>query len=168
MNPALALVAVLAVLRMVELVASHRNESNLKRRGGFEVDRPYTLLVMAFHGLYLAGFAAEAWWRRPEPVIPLPAAIAIVLALEGLRLWCVRSLGDRWSVRVLAVPGEPRIRTGPYRWIRHPNYLVVAVEMIAFPFLFGCPFTALVGGGLKPLVVARRIAAENRALEASP
>jgi len=158
----------LAVMRLLELAVSRRNESRMRRRGGLEVDRRYTRLLMVFHGLYLLGFAFEAWWRRPDPIVPLPVAIAAVLLLEAFRLWCIRSLGDRWSVRVMAVPGEPPVRRGPYRWLRHPNYLVVAVEMVVFPLLFGCPATALIGGGLKPAVVARRILAENRILEAAP
>lgn len=168
MSPAAVLVLALAAMRLAELAISRRNESVMRRRGGYEVDRGYTRFLMAFHGLYLLGFAAEAWWRRPDTLVPLPLAIAAVLFMETLRLWCVRSLGDRWSVRVMAVPGEPARRSGPYRWLRHPNYLAVAVEMVVFPLLFGCPITAVIGGGLKPAVVARRIIAENRILEISP
>lgn len=164
-SPALALVPILVLLRVTELALSRRNESRLLRRGGFEVDRAFTRLIMVFHATYLVGFAAEAWLRRPDPWLPLPAAVTVLVTLEAARIWCIASLGDRWSVRVIALPGEPLHTRGPYRWLRHPNYVAVSVQLVVFPLVLGCPITALVGGAANLFVVARRIRAENAVLD---
>jgi len=167
-SPALALVPVLVLLRTIELVLSRRNELRLFRRKGFEVDRAFTRLIMVFHAAYLLTFAVEAWLRQPDPWLPLPLAAAVLVTLEAARLWCIASLGDRWSVRVIALPGESLRTRGPYRWLRHPNYLAVSLQMVLFPLVLGCPFTALVGGTANLLVVTRRIRAENAVLDAAP
>jgi methyltransferase len=95
-----------------------------------------------------------------------PLAIAAALACQALRWWCIATLGRQWNTRVIVVPGLPRISTGPYRWLRHPNYLAVIVEGIALPAVSGSWITASVFTLANTLLLRTRVRAENRALEA--
>lgn len=160
----LLLVGLVAVERGVELAVSSRNARRAIARGAVESGRGHYPAMVAVHALFLASCAAEAL-ARPAPPGPL-ALLAVLGAFlaQGLRWWAVAALGGRWSTRILAVPGEPPVTRGPYRFLRHPNYLAVALEMACLPLAWGSWRTALAFSIANALLLAVRIPAEEQAL----
>jgi methyltransferase len=163
----LALVAAFYGARLVELAVAARNARRLRARGAEEHGRAHYPAMVAFHALYPAAAALEVLLlRRPFPGVPGWAALALVLAAQALRWWCIAALGGRWTTRILVVPGLAPIARGPYRWLPHPNYLAVAAESIALPLVHGAWWTALGAGLVNAGLLRVRIAAEERALGA--
>jgi methyltransferase len=162
------LLAAVALERLVELRVSRRNARRLLAAGGAEVGRGHYPAMVALHAALLAACAAEpALLPAPWPAaVALPAA-ALVLLAQGLRWWAVAALGGRWTTRVVVLPGAAPVRSGPYRWLRHPNYLAVAVEVAALPLACGAWRAALLGTAANALLLAVRIRAEERALGAA-
>ena len=160
-----ALVAAVALERVAELVVSRRNEHRLRAAGAVEAGRGHYLAMVAFHAaLLLACVAEPAAWPEPWPAaVALPAA-GLVLAGQALRWWAVWALGGRWSTRVLVVPGASPVRSGPYRWLRHPNYLAVIVEVAALPLASGAWRTAIAAGLVNAAILAVRIRVEEAAM----
>lgn len=155
----IAILAAVTLQRAGELVLAARNTRRLRARGGVETGAAHYPLIVALHAAWLAGLWALAWDR------PLSLAwLAIYGALQLLRAWTLASLGERWTTRIITVPGEPRVRRGPYRFLPHPNYLVVAGELAVLPLAFGLPIYALMFSGLNAAAMAVRIPAENAAL----
>ncbi len=167
-GPAVALVTLAAVLIMMggEALLSCVNEQALRRRGAVEPPGDvYRTMQWAYPALFLA-MATEGALRGPSPRDVLMAGLAVFGAAKALKLWAITSLGDRWSFRVLVLPGVPLVESGPYRWMRHPNYLAVAGEILGFALTVGAPITgvvALVGFGA---LMRRRMSVEERALDA--
>ena len=121
--------------------------------------------MVGFHAALLVACIGEPALRPgpwPAPVA-IPAAVAVLLA-EGLRWWAVASLGGRWTTRVLVLPGVPPVRSGPYRWLRHPNYLAVIVELAALPLAVGAWRTAAVATVVNAVLLGVRIRAEEGAM----
>jgi len=160
-----ALVAAVALERLAELAVSRRNARRLLLAGGVEVGRGHYPAMVAFHAALLAAcFAEPALWPGPWPAqVAVPAA-ALLLLSQALRWWAVASLGGRWSTRVIALPGAAPVRSGPYRWLRHPNYLAVVVEVSALPLAAGAWRTAIAATVLNAALLAVRVRAEERAL----
>ena len=155
-----ATVALVALQRLVELAWSRRNERRLRARGAKEVGAAHYPVIAALHAGWLAALAlavpADApadWWL-----------LGLYLALQPLRYWAIASLGDRWTTRILVPPGEAPVRRGPYRWLRHPNYLVVALEIPLLPAAFGALELAAAFGVVNFALLAWRIRMEERAL----
>lgn len=161
----LAFLGLLALERGVELAVSARHARRLLARGGVEVGRGHYRPMVAFHAAFLVACAAEAVARpSPPPPIALLAALGVLLA-QGLRWWAIAALGERWCTRVVVVPGAPPVvAVGPYRWIRHPNYLAVVLEMALVPLAFGSWRSALAFSAGNAVLLAVRIRSEERAL----
>ncbi len=160
----LGLLALFAAERGAELALSLRNARLAMARGAVEVGRGHYPAMVAVHALFLAACAAEAL-VRPQP--PPPVALAAAggaLAAQALRWWAVAALGDRWNTRILVGPGAPPATGGPYRYLRHPNYLAVAVEMACLPLAWGSWRTALLFSAANAVLLAVRIPAEEAAL----
>ncbi|MEM7050280.1 MAG: isoprenylcysteine carboxylmethyltransferase family protein [Acidobacteriota bacterium] len=158
-------VLAVALERLFELRLSRRHESALRARGGFEVGQSHYPWMVALHSSFLAAGPLEVWLLdRPfRPTLALVAGLAVAAAM-GLRYWTVRTLGERWTTRVLVVPGEPLVAGGPFRYLRHPNYLAVVIEIAALPLIHGAWLTAL-GWSLANLFLLRtRIRVEEQAL----
>lgn len=160
-----ALVVAIGLERVAELALSRRNATWSLTRGGVEYGQGhYPLMVMLHTGL-LVGALAEVWMRRPDVVAGLAwAMLTLVAASQGLRWWCIATLGRRWNTRVIVVPGAPRVISGPYRWIPHPNYVAVVIEGLALPLVHAAWGTALVFTALNGFLLATRIRAEDHAL----
>lgn len=164
LGPVHWLLLVVAAQRLAELGWSRRNERRLRARGAVEHGAGHYPLIVAVHAGLLAMLFVAAPAERP---IALPW-LALLLILQPLRLWVLATLGERWTTRVLVTPGAPLVVAGPYRWLRHPNYLVVALEVPAIALAAGEPAVA-VGFGLANLaVLALRIRVEERALGRGP
>ena len=131
-------------------------------RGAIEAAPRHYPLMVAVHAAWLISL----WvFGHDRPIDIL--ALIVYLALQGLRLWVMRTLGPRWTTRIIVLPGERLVSAGPYRFLPHPNYAVVAGEIAVLPFALGLPLVALIFSILNSAVLAIRIRAENRALDAS-
>jgi methyltransferase len=148
--------------RAGELVLSHYNTRRLMARGAVEVAPRHYPLMVAVHATWLISL----WVFGHEAPINTPA-LMFYLVLQGLRFWVMRTLGPRWTTRIIVLPGEPLVRAGPYRYLAHPNYAVVAGEIAVLPLALGLPWLAALFTILNSAVLAIRIRAENRALDAS-
>ena len=161
MTLSLPILAFVTVQRLGELLLARRNTARLLARGGVEHAPRHYLLIVALHATWLAGLWAVAW-HRPVDL----AWLAVYAVLQVLRAWTLWSLGSRWTTRIITVPGETLVRRGPYRFVPHPNYLVVAGEIAVLPLVFHLWAYAVVFSLANALVLAIRIRAENRALSA--
>jgi len=161
-----ALVVATALERLAELVVSARNARWSFARGGTEHGRAHFPAMVALHtGLLVACLAEVHLADRPfTPAVGIPALL-LVVASQALRWWCIATLGPRWNTRVIVVPGLPLVAAGPYRWLRHPNYVAVVVEGLALPLVHGAWVTAAAFTTLNAvLLLGARIPAEERAL----
>lgn len=157
--------ALLGLERLVEVSLSRRNARRAFARGGHEVGRGHFRPMVAMHAAFLASCAGEVvLGGRRFPGLPGWAALAGAVAAQGLRWWAIRSLGDRWNVRIVVVPGEEPVVRGPYRFVRHPNYVAVVLEIALVPLVHGAWITALAFSMANAAVLAVRVRAEERAL----
>jgi len=161
-NLASVILALVTVQRLGELVLSRRNTSKLLARGANEVGAGHYPLIVSVHAAWLIAL----WiWGRGESVNLV--ALAVFIALQGLRVWIIATLGGRWTTRIIVLPGEPLVASGPYRYLSHPNYAVVAAEIATLPLALDLPMLALIFTGLNAAVLAIRLRAETRALSGS-
>ena len=165
----LVLVGAVALERLAELVVSARNARWSFARGGVETGRAHLPAMIALHvALLAAGPAEVVLLDRPFlPWLGWPM-LALVAAAQALRWWCIASLGRHWNTRVIVVPGDPLVRRGPYRWLRHPNYVAVVVEGAALPLVHAAWGTALAFSVLDAFVLRTRLRVENAALATAP
>lgn len=161
----LLLIAAVACERVAELVITRRNLAWSRARGGVEFGAGHYPAMVVLHTGLLVGCVAEViWLDRPFlPVLGWPMLV-IVLAAQGLRWWCIATLGRQWNTRVVVVPGAPRVIGGPYRYLPHPNYVAVIAEGVALPLVHTAWVTALVFTVLNAVLLRTRINTENRAL----
>jgi methyltransferase len=163
------LVALVGLERLAELVVSTRNAAWSFARGGVESGRGHYPVMVLLHSGLLVAMLVEAWVRRPD-VAPLLAwsMLALVLASQALRWWCIATLGRRWNTRVIIVPGLAPVASGPYRLLPHPNYVAVVVEGVALPLVHAAWLTALVFTVANAALLVVRIRVENAALRTLP
>jgi methyltransferase len=159
------LMALVFIPMILEARRSRGNERVLRARGAFEPrDDVYAVMQVAYPGCFLA-IIAEGWWRGPAPVRWIAAGALVFAAGKALKYWAIATLGMRWTFRVLVPSGMPRITSGPYRWLRHPNYVGVAAELAGAALIAGAPIAGvlsfLVFGGL----MLARITVEERAMD---
>jgi methyltransferase len=157
--PSIALLAFVTLQRLVELPIAHANKKRLLAAGGYEVGADHYPLLVAVHAAWLASL----WWLAPERPIHLPF-FALFLLIELGRIWVLRTLGQRWTTRIVVVPGETLVANGPYRFVNHPNYLVVIGEIALLPLVFGLWQVAAIFSLLNAAALTVRIRAENAAL----
>ena len=158
--PALAFIAFLLLQRGAELVLARRNTRRLLARGAVEHGAAHYPLIVALHAAWLLAICIGGWSR---PVSP--GWLAAFAVLQLCRLWVLASLGPRWTTRIIVLD-EPLVRRGPYRWMAHPNYAVVVAEIAVAPLVLGLWPVAVAFSILNALVLAIRIRAEARALDA--
>jgi methyltransferase len=161
MWPSIALLAFVTLQRLVELPLAHANTRRLLAAGGHEVGAAHYPWIVALHIAWLL----TLWWVAPGRPIDIPFLLLFLL-IEAGRIWVLRTLGPRWTTRIIVVPGEQLVTTGPYRFVRHPNYLVVVGEIAVLPLVFGLWDVAIIFSLLNAAILRVRIRAENRALSA--
>jgi methyltransferase len=149
---------------LLEAQRSARNERALRAAGAIEPSHDvYALMQVTYPASFLA-MIAEAWMRGSGlTALAVVGAVVFVLA-KTIKYWAIATLGDRWTFRVLVPPGSARTLHGPYRWLRHPNYVGVAGEMVGFALLAQSPITGMIATGLFALLLVARIRVEERAL----
>ncbi len=158
-------VTLVAAQRLLELRYSRRNERRLRARGAVERGAGHYPVMVAVHALWLVSTLVEGLLRGPEIPAWWPAPLAAFLLVQPLRYWAILSLGENWNTRILVVPGRKLVKSGPYRYFPHPNYVVVVVEVLTLPLIFGAWVTALVFSILNAAFLYVRIRAEERALK---
>lgn len=145
--------------RLAELWIAQRNTSDLLASGGREVAAEHYVLLVVMHAAWLTGLVVFAFG---QPVTMW--ALALFGVVQLLRIWTLATLGRRWTTRIIVVPGETLVASGPFRYVSHPNYLVVIAEILLLPLVFGLPLYAAVFSALNAAVLTIRISAEERAL----
>ncbi len=159
------LVLAVGLERFAELVVSKRNAAWSLAQGGVESGKRHYVVMVVLHTGLLVGCVAEVWVRRPTFIPALGfTMLALVLASQALRWWCIATLGRQWNTRVIAVPGLPRVTGGPYRFLSHPNYVAVVVEGLALPLVYSAWITATVFTVCNALLLTIRVRVEDRAL----
>ncbi|HVR00608.1 MAG TPA: isoprenylcysteine carboxylmethyltransferase family protein [Polyangia bacterium] len=163
----LVLLAAVGLGRLLEMRLSRRHQRSLAALGAQPAADPIFPAMVALHAGVLVASALEVvWLHRPfTPAVGVPALVAFALA-NGLRWWVIATLGPHWNVRVVSSLTLGVVTAGPYRFVRHPNYVAVFVELLALPLVHGAWVTALVGGALHAVVLRRRVAAEEAVLAA--
>jgi methyltransferase len=164
---ATATVAAVAVQRLGELAWSKRNEGRLRARGAVEYGRSHYPAMVALHIGWLASMLIEARRGGGGPKTLRVLALGAFVAAQPLRYWAIASLGDRWSTRVLVPPDEESSTAGPYRYLEHPNYVAVVVELVALPLALGAWRTAVWSTVVNAAVLRTRIGVERGALDGS-
>jgi methyltransferase len=161
----LLLLGMLAVERVFELFISRRNARRALAGGAIEVGQRHYRVMVTMHALFLAACAAESVLlaHTISPIVSM-VALAAALGAQLLRYAAVATLGERWNTRIIVKPGGAPVTRGLYRWIRHPNYVAVIVEIVALPMIRGGWITAAVFTLANSMVLAVRIPAEERAL----
>lgn len=158
-------VVLVGVQRLFELRYSRRNERRLRAKGAVERGAGHYPFMVGIHALWLLSMLVEGLLRGPVFPFWWPVPLILFLIVQPLRYWAIFSLGENWNVRILVVPERKLVRRGPYRYFPHPNYVVVAVEVLALPLIFGAWVTALVFTVLNAAFLSVRISEEERALE---
>lgn len=159
------LIALVVLERVAELVLSRRHAAWALARGGVESGAGHYPAMVLLHSALLVGALGEAW-LADRPFVPALgwAMVALVVLTQGLRWWCIATLGRQWNTRVIVVPGLPLVDGGPYRWIRHPNYVAVVLEGIALPLVHTSWVTAVIFTVLNAWLLSVRIRTEDGAL----
>ena len=157
--PAVATHGFVTHQRLLEMRLADSHSRKLLAQGGVEHGREHYPFIVALHAAWLAAL----WWWAPGRPINLPLLVLFAVLQIG-RVWVIRSLGDRWTTRIIVKPGAPLVRRGPYRFVNHPNYLIVAAEIAVLPLVFGLWQLAVLFSALNAIVLTVRIRAETRAL----
>jgi methyltransferase len=149
-----------ALQRLIELVWARRNTARLRRRGAVEADAGAYPFYVLLHASWLTSLAIFV----PAATSPDWLLLGVFALLQLGRIWVIASLGGYWTTRIINLPDAPLVRTGPYRYVRHPNYLLVIAEIAALPLAFGAAAIAAIFSALNLVLIARRIRIENRVL----
>ena len=156
---AVAVLAFVTVQRGAELLVARHNTQRLLAQGAFEAAPGHYPLIVLVHAAWLLGL-----WLLAPALPPNPVLIGVFALLQMARLWVLATLGERWTTRIIVLPGAPLLRSGPYRFVSHPNYWVVAGEILVLPCAFGLYGFAAVFSALNAAVLTIRIRAEDRSL----
>ena len=157
---ATAILGLVTLQRLAELWLSRRNTKRMLEKGAIEYGTGHYPLIVALHTAWLAAL----WWFAPGRPIDW-SLLALFVLLQFARLWVIATLGPRWTTRIMLLPGAPLVRSGPYRFVSHPNYWIVTAEIAALPLVFGLVKIAVAFSVLNAIILWVRIRAENTALE---
>jgi methyltransferase len=161
MTAASIILALVTLQRLGELVLARHNTQDLMARGAVEVGAGHYPLLVAMHAAWLVALWVYGYEQPVDPIL-----LIAFIGLQGLRWWVLTTLGPRWTTRIIVLPGAPRVVDGPYRYVAHPNYLVVAAEIALLPLALHLPLLALIFSALNAAMLAIRIRAESTALAA--
>jgi methyltransferase len=158
---AAVILALVTLQRISELVLSRHNTAKLVARGAIEIGAGHYPLVVVVHAAWLIAL----WVGGRDQDVNL-VALALFVGLQGVRLWILATLGPRWTTRIIVLPGEPLVASGPYKYFSHPNYAVVGAEIALLPLALHLPWLAVLFTALNAAVLVIRIRVEARALSA--
>ena len=160
----LLFISLLIIQRVSELILAGRNERAVRGMGALEYDENGYRTIVLMHAAFFVSLAAEYFLLNRTLNTYWPQLITIFLAAQALRYWAIASLGKFWNTKILVVPGAPPVGKGPYRYLKHPNYIAVAIEMAVIPLIFSCYITCVLFSALNLLALRRRIKIEESAL----
>lgn len=162
------LITLILLQRGIELDIARKNKQWILDQGGFEAGKEHYKYIVLLHGAFFASLISETvLMGGPAPIQAWGIFFTLFLFTQVLRIWCIATLGRFWNTRIMILPNAQVVSKGPYRWIRHPNYVIVAIELIVIPLMFGALFTALCFTLLNALLLLLvRIPAEEKALRA--
>ncbi len=159
-----AFILLLIAQRLAELLIARRNEQWMKQRGAREFGQTHYRFIVFFHSLFFVSYWIEVtvWDSALSPIWPL--LLTIFLFTQLVRVWALTSLGKFWNTKIIVLPGASVVQKGPYRFLKHPNYMVVILEFIIIPLFFQAYYTTILFTVLNLLVLSIRIPAEEKAL----
>jgi methyltransferase len=158
-TPAVLLLALVTAARVAELCLAQRNTKGLLAKGAYEVGPGHYASIVTMHALWLASLWVLGWTQNIDI-----NWLALFFALQALRVWTLVTLGRRWTTRIIVLPNAPLVTNGPYRFLKHPNYVVVIGEIATLPLCLGLPWIAVAFSVANAVVLTIRIHAENAAL----
>lgn len=150
--------------RLIELLIAKSNEQWMKKRGGVEVGEDHHKWFVIVHILFFISIISESFIINKQTVHINYMLLFIFIITQVARFWCIYSLGRFWNTKIIVLPGTSLIQKGPYKYIKHPNYIIVGIELIVIPLLFGAYLTAVIFPILHILLLRIRIPIENKAL----
>ena len=159
MNWPIVILTLVTLQRLGELVLAKRNTAQLLAAGGYEVGAAHYPIIVAFHTIWILGL----WWLAPWQAVNW-LLIGVFAILQTLRIWVISTLGARWTTRIIRVPNETLVVGGPFRFMNHPNYAVVILEIFILPLAFGLTGFALISGLINICILAWRIHVEKTVL----
>jgi methyltransferase len=161
----LIFIGFIIVQRLSELAVARRNEQWMKAKGAIEFGSGHYPFIVFVHTAFILSTIFEVYYYNRGLSTFWPVLLAVFLLTQGIRVWAISSLGPYWNTKIIVLPNADIVKKGPYRFIKHPNYLVVVVEIITIPLLFNAYFTAFIFTGLNLLILGIRIPAEEQALK---
>jgi len=150
--------------RLIEMLVAKRNEKKVKAIGAIEFGASHYPYMVAMHAGFFLSLMIEVWGLNRQPSRYFLVLLVFLLATQVIRYWALCSLGTYWNTKILVVPNAMMVKKGPYRWLKHPNYVVVAIELMLIPLLFNAYFTAILFTCLNAWMMAVRIQTEEKAL----
>ena len=162
-----AILGLVTLQRLGELVLSKRNTDRLRAQGAYEVAPGHYKLIVLMHAAWLGGLWYLVVYRAARSGTDVDvhwAWLVVFLVLQGLRVWVIATLGPRWTTRIIVLPDAPLVKEGPFRFVSHPNYCIVAAEILVLPLCFGLVWYGIAFSGLNAVVLWIRIRAEEAAL----
>jgi methyltransferase len=163
MTLAVFILGVVTLQRLAELVLARRNTLRLRTKGAYEVGAEHYPLIVALHAAWLSGLWYVALHHGHEVEVRA-VWLGVFVILQGLRLWIIAILGERWTTRIIVLPRAPLVAGGPYRLLRHPNYCVVAAEILTLPLALGLVYYGIIFSLLNAAMLSMRVRVEDAAL----
>jgi methyltransferase len=163
-SPLHLLIPLMILQRLWELRLARRNEARLRSRGAVEVGAEHYPQIVALHVLWFLGMILEVFYLSRQINPFWPGLLVIFLLAQALRYRAISALGERWTARVLVLPAARAVKRGPYRFLKHPNYLAVAIEILVLPLIFSAYVTAITASLLNAYLLRKRIRVEEKAL----
>ncbi|KMK75390.1 isoprenylcysteine carboxyl methyltransferase [Alkalihalobacillus pseudalcaliphilus] len=154
------------VQRLFEVVIANRNKKWMEAQGAFEVGKEHYPFMVLMHIGFFFALIAEMVWKQPQLTSWAAVPFCLFIIAQMIRIWALTSLGRYWNTRIIVLPGAKVITKGPYQFMRHPNYVVVVIELLCLPLIFQAYWTALIFSSLNLLILSIRIKSEERALKA--
>ncbi|KMJ56094.1 isoprenylcysteine carboxyl methyltransferase [Bacillus sp. LL01] len=151
--------------RVIEVIIANQNAKWIKKKGGYEAGAEHYKYIVAMHALFFVALLIEISFMGTEVVRWSIIPLIIFLITQVVRVWALSSLGRFWNTRIMILPGAKVVAKGPYRFMRHPNYVIVAMEILALPFIFQAYWTAFIFSILNVMILRIRIREEERALK---
>ncbi|WP_203247016.1 isoprenylcysteine carboxyl methyltransferase family protein [Sporosarcina beigongshangi] len=163
--PFLIVISIVVLQRLTELLIAKRNEKWMLSQGAFEIGASHYPIMVVMHIAFFISFLLEVviFERALSPIWIV--LLGVFLLAQAARIWCLLSLGNFWNTKIIILPGADVVRRGPYRWVRHPNYMIVTIELLVLPLLFGAYFTAVLFSLLNVWMLSVRIPVEEKALK---
>lgn len=158
-------ISIVILQRLVELVVAKRNEQWMRSQGAFEVGAAHYPIMVTMHIAFFISLLAEVILLDRSLSSIWIILLVIFLTAQVARIWCLTSLGKFWNTKIIILPGADVVQKGPYKWVRHPNYVIVTTELLVLPLMFGAYLTAIIFTLLNVWMLSVRIPAEEKALK---